>query len=121
MPSKALKAYSKAYKQLKAYEAICKDLKKEVLRDLNKEPEGKAVVEGVEFHKSKKVEKSFPRIQPILDKLNAKIKQLKDTAEQTGNFKTKETPNFNASIPKSVTDSVLASCCKDYKRRFKIA
>lgn len=121
MASKALKAYAKAYKQMKAQQAICKDLAKQCFRDLNVEPDGKAVVDGVEFHQSSKVEKSYPKIQPILDKLNAKIKQLKETCEQTGEFKKKSTPVINASVPKSATKQVLAKSCNDYKKHFKIA
>lgn len=119
--SKALKAYAKAYKIMMANKAICKDLAKQCYRDLNNEKEGKAIVDGVEFHQSVKVEKSFPKIQTILDKLNDKIKQLKETAEQTGQVTKKGTPIINASIPKSATDQVLAKSSADYKKHFKVA
>lgn len=117
----ALTEYSHAFKKWKAYEAICKDLKQSCQREINKAPEGeKVIIGGVEFHKTYKVEKSFPKIAPILYKLLQKIKLLKETAIQTGQFNTETTDAFDAEIPKSVIKQVLAKSTKDYAEHFGI-
>lgn len=116
----SLLKYAHAYKRLKAYDAICKDLKKSALRELQRTKEQKAIVSGVEFHVTRKVSKTFPRLKPILDKLTAKIAQLKETAISTGQYKTTEAVSFDAEIPKSAAKELLAKSTKDFAEHFAI-
>ncbi|MEG8946628.1 hypothetical protein [Rosettibacter firmus] len=117
---KFLKAYAKYYKMYKAFEEILKDLHPLALRELKKYPEGKADYDGVEFHLTKKVEKKFDEFVEVqLKELRDKINEIKKEAEQRGDVIINEKETFDAQIPRSSKEEVLATV-KDYKKYFAI-
>ncbi|BDQ03514.1 hypothetical protein [Ignavibacterium sp.] len=117
---KALKLYAKYYKKMKAMDEILKDLHPLALRELKKYPEGKADFEGVEFHLTKKVEKKFDEfIEAELKEMRDKINQLKQEAEEKGRVILNERETFDAYIPRSSKDQVLAGI-PDYRKYFAI-
>jgi hypothetical protein len=114
----AIKKYAKFLRRQKAYGRILEDLKPEVLRELKRRPDGKAAVDGVEFHITTKVTRRYPKdIQDILKDLQAQIDQQKKVAEESNKVTLSETATFDASIPKSAEDEVLSEV-PDYKKHF---
>lgn len=117
---KALKLYARYYKTMKAMDEILKDLHPLALRELKKYPEGKADYDGVEFHLTKKIEKKFDEfVEAELKKLRDKINELKKEAEEKGRVILNEKETFDAQIPRSSKEEVLATV-KDYKKYFQI-
>lgn len=117
---KALKLYAKFYKKLKAMDEILKDLHPLALRELKKQPEGKADYDGVEFHLTKKVEKKFDEfVEAELKEMRDKINELKKEAEEKGRLILSEKETFDAQIPRSSKEQVLASVI-EYKKYFAI-
>jgi DNA replication protein DnaC len=117
---KALKLYSKFYKKLKAMEEILKDLHPLALRELRKQPEGKADYDGVEFHLTKKVEKKYDEyVDAELKEMREKINKLKEEAEKNGKVIYNEKETFDASIPRSAKKNVLSSVV-EYRKYFSI-
>jgi hypothetical protein len=114
----SLKQYAKYFARVKAYEKICAELKSQVILDLKRQPDGRAAVNGVEFHLTKKVEKKWARdIQAVLDNLREEIKQQQKMAEDAGKVTYKETPTFDAAIPKATVEDVLGRI-PDYGKFF---
>lgn len=114
----ALKKYAKHFIKLKAQEKIVADLKSDALRELGRQPDGKAIVGGVEFHRTVKRKAKYPSdVQVILDSLKVQIDEQKKRAEDAGTVKYSSTPGFDAAIPPSVADAVLRTD-PDYKRHF---
>lgn len=117
---KALKLYAKYYKTMKAMDEILKDLHPLALRELKKYPEGKTDLDGVEFHLTKKVEKKFDEFVEVeIREMRDKINELKKQAEEKGRVILNEKETFDAQIPRSSKDQVLASV-RDYKKYFAI-
>ncbi|WP_337871602.1 hypothetical protein [Ignavibacterium sp.] len=117
---KALKSYAKFYKKMKAFEEILKDLHPLALRELKKHPDGKADLDGVEFHLTKKVEKKFDEfVEAELKELRDKINELKKDAEEKGRIIINEKETFDAQIPRSVKESVLGEV-NEYKKWFSL-
>jgi hypothetical protein len=117
---KSLKLYAKYLKRMKAYDAICKDIKPEVLRELKKIKDGKASVGGVDFHLSSKTTRRYPKdIQEILGNLEEQITQQKKVAEEAGKVTVTSTESFDASIAEATKDIVLAEVT-DFKKHFGI-
>lgn len=117
---KALKQYAKMYIKLKAIEEILKDLHPTVLRELRKYPEGKADFDGVEFHLTKKVERKYQKdIEEKLKELRKMIDGLKAEAEQNGMVEITEKETFDASIPRSAKEQILAKVT-EYKKYFGV-
>lgn len=117
---KYLKAYAKYYKKLKAMDEILKDIHPMALRELKKYPDGKADFDGVEFHITKKVEKKFDEFfEAELKEMRDKINELKKEAEEKGRVILNEKETFDAQIPRSNKEEVLARI-KEYKKYFCI-
>lgn len=113
-----LKTYAKILRKKKAAERILADMKKLVLRELKKLPDGKTAVDGVEFHLTNKNTAVFATdIDAVLKNLRAQIDEQKKLAEDAGqvSYETEET--FDAAIPKSAEKIVLAGD-KDYANYF---
>lgn len=117
---KALKLYAKYYKRLKAMDEILKDLHPLALRELKKCPEGKADLEGVEFHVTKKTEKKFDEfVEAKLKDMREQINLIKQEAEEKERVVIVERETFDAQIPRSSKEQVLASIT-DYKKYFAL-
>ncbi|MEJ5351938.1 MAG: hypothetical protein WHS65_10125 [Melioribacteraceae bacterium] len=117
---KALKLYAKFYKKMKAMEEILKDLHPLAMRELKKQEDGKADIDGVEFHLTKKVEKKYEeKIENELKELRDKINEIKQQAETEGRIAIIEKETFDASIPRSAKEQVL-STITEYKKYFAI-
>lgn len=117
---KALKLYAKFYKKLKAMEDILKDLHSLAMRELKKHENGRAEIDGVEFHLTKKVEKKFDEFVEVeLKKMRERINELKKEAEEKGRVIVNEKETFDASIPRSAKEQVL-STITEYKKYFSI-
>lgn len=117
---KNLKLYAKYYIKMKAMEEILKDLQPLALRELKKQPEGKADFNGVEFHITKKVEKKFDEfVEAELKEMREKISEMKQAAEEKGRVILNERETFDAQIPRSTKEEVLASVT-EYKKYFAI-
>lgn len=115
-----LKMYAKIYIKIKALDEILKDLQPLALRELKKFPDGKADFDGVEFHLTKKSEKKYDEIvEAELKQMRDKINQLKQDAEENGKVIINEKETFDASIPRSSKDQVLATI-PDYKKYFSL-
>jgi hypothetical protein len=108
-----LKAYAKAYKKKLAADAILKDLHPLAFKELKKHKEGKAVVSDVEFHLTNKVTKKYP------DEVTDEINRLREDAFNSGKVKTVSAQSFDAQIPKSTKEKVLATIT-DYKKHFSL-
>jgi uncharacterized protein YukE len=106
---------------MKAQERICADLKNDVLRELKKQPNGKAIVSGVEFHTTIKRSAKYPKdVKEILDNLKNQIDEQKKRAEDAGTVKYSSTDAFDASIPKSSEKEILIGE-SDYKKHFGVS
>jgi uncharacterized membrane-anchored protein YjiN (DUF445 family) len=117
---KAIQLYAKHLIRSKAHAEILADLKDQVLRELQRTEKGKAISCGVEFHLTKKITRKYAKdIADILKDLKAQEEQQKKLAEESGKFREKETPTFDASIPKSTEEKILAGV-PDYKKHFGI-
>jgi hypothetical protein len=108
---KNLKIYSKYYKKVQALNEILKDLKPAVLRELKKCPDGQAIVDDVEYHRTIKITKTYPK------EVTEAINSLRENADLVSS---KETESFDAYIPKSVKDEVLAKSSTDFKKYFSV-
>jgi len=108
---KALKNYSKYFKKKCAYEEILKDIHPAALRELKKCPEGKTDIDGVEFHVTNKPKKEYT------EEVKAKIKQIREDEEKAGRVDVSSTESFDASIPRSVKEKVLA-VVSDFRKHF---
>lgn len=108
---KALNQYSKILKKKLAMDEILKDLKPLALRELKKCKDGQAVVDDVEYHLTTKTETQYP------DSVNERIKELREEAKAKGKVKLRTSEAFDAQIPKSVKETVLAKVL-DYKKYF---
>jgi hypothetical protein len=116
----AIKLYAKHLIHAKAHADICADLKDQVLRELRQIETGKATASGVEFHRTTKVTTKYAQdIADILRDLKAQEEQQKKLAKESGKYREKRTPTFDASIPKSTEETVLAGV-PDYRRHFGI-
>jgi hypothetical protein len=106
---------------MKAQERICADLKNTVLRELKKQPNGKAIVSGVEFHTTIKRLAKYPKdVKEILANLKNQIDEQKKRADDAGTVKYATTDSFDASIPKSSEKKILVGET-DYKRHFGVS
>ncbi len=115
---KALKLYSKYLKRKLAYERILKELKNECLRELMRTEDGKAIVDDVEYHLTKKIEREYlPQVEETLKNLRKKIEEIKELEEKEGRVKIKEKVTFDSYIPFSVVESVLAQV-PDFRKFF---
>lgn len=115
---RALKQYAKHLKRVKAFQEICADLKPEVLRELKRIEGGDAIVDGVEFHRTKKVTVRYAKdIKDILDDLKKQIDQQKKLAKESGKMTEKGTPTFDAEIPKAHKEETLREV-PEYARHF---
>lgn len=117
---RSLRKYAKYLKKKLAYESILKDLQEPALRELRKQENGQAIVDEVEFHVTKKVTKEFStRTEELLAEMREKTKQLKEMDERDGLVVIKEKETFDAYIPKSTKEDVLAEV-NDYKKHFAL-
>lgn len=117
---KSLKKYAKFLKKKLAYEEILKDLQEPCLRELRKADNGQAIVDEVEFHITKKVERKYSDvIEVILKEKRKSIKEIQDEEEKAGRVELKEKITFDAYIPKSTREDVLAEVL-DYKKYFSL-
>ena len=107
----ALKQYSKYLKKKLAADEILKDLQPLVLRELRRCKEGKAVEDDVEYHLTTKTSINYPA------SVNDKIKELREEAKAKGKCKTRSVEAFDAQIPRSVKENVLARV-PDYRKYF---
>jgi len=107
----ALKQYSKYLKKKLAADEILKDLQPLALRELRKCREGKAVEDDVEYHLTTKTTINYPKT------VNEKIQELREEARTKGKCKSRSVEAFDAYIPKSVKENVLAQVT-DFKRYF---
>ena len=115
----ALKEYTKHFIAARAHEAICKDLSKQVIRELRK-TEGGATVDGIDHCVSNKSKTTYADdVQACLDNLNKQIKQQKHVAEEAGKLTVKYTPFVKSTIPKSTKKQILARV-HDYAKYFGI-
>lgn len=116
----AIKIYSKHLASKKAIERILDDLKDSVIRELNRMPDGKAAVNGIEFHKTIKTTRRYPKdIREIIENLQSQIDEQKKVAEEAGKVTISETPTFDASIPKAIEKDVFSKI-PAYKKYFGI-
>jgi hypothetical protein len=112
--------YAKHLAKKKAQEKILEDLKDNVLRELKRTPEGKAMVDGVEFHLTTKATRRYPKdIKEVIDNLQIQIDLQKQNAEDAGKVTITETSTFDASIPKAAEKEVLGNV-PDYRKYFGI-
>lgn len=117
---RALKLYSKYLKRKLAYENILKELKDECLRELKRTENGKAVVDGVEYHLTKKVERKYmPNVEEELKKLRKMIDEIKELEEKEGRVILKEKETFDSYIPASSLEAMLAEV-PEYRKFFGI-
>lgn len=117
---KNLKQYAKYLKRKQAYEEILKDLHEPALRELKRLPDGQAVLSDVEFHITKKVERKYSTaVDAILKEKRSEIERIKKDEEDAGRVKLSEKETFDAYIPKSAKDTVLAQV-NDYKKYFAL-
>jgi phenylalanyl-tRNA synthetase alpha subunit len=118
----ALQKYAYHFKQKRAQEKILSDLRKEVLAELKVIEGGNTVVGDVEFHMTKKLSATiFPKdIQDVIDSLQQQIDDIKQNADEAGKVKRKYSAAFDASVPKSAEEEVLAAASNDYKKHFKL-
>ena len=117
-----LQQYAEHYKQKLAHERIMKDLKKEALKELKTFDGGKTNLNSVELHVTSKLrEVILPKdIQDMIEGLQSQIADTKKNADAAGKVKYKYSTTFDASIPKSVEEKVLAEASETYKKHFKI-
>lgn len=116
----ALRLYAKHLVHKKAHEEILNNLKDQVLRELKKQPDGKAAVDGVDFHRTVKITRKYAKdIQDILKDLQAQIDDQKKRAEESGKVRLTPTETFDASIPKSSENEVLGRV-RDYQKHFGV-
>jgi len=115
----ALKKYSKYLKKALAYDAMCKDMKDQVMRELKRQPEGQAVCDGVEYHLTTKTVRTYN--DPKLKEMKAQVEALEKQLLEAGAVKIKENETFDAYIPKSSKETVLARAVPDYKKHFSVA
>lgn len=111
---KYIRQYAKLLKKQIALEEILKDLKPTVQKELRKCLDQKAIADNVEFHITSKAKKEYPAA------LTEQIKQLRADAEASGKVKTSYAESFDAYIPKSVKEEVLAKSSSDYRKHFNI-
>lgn len=115
----AIKQYSKYLKKMKAAEEILKELKAQVLRELRKYPDGKAIVDDVEYHLTKKTETKYAtEVEERMKELRKLIEKIKEGEKEAGRAVTTEKETFDAYIPKSNLENVLGSVT-DYKNFFR--
>jgi hypothetical protein len=116
----ALTTYAKYLKKKLGYDAILKDLHEQALRELRKYENGRYVVSGVEFHVTAKVEKKYSdKVEEQMKELRGRISEIKAKEEEAGRVVMSEKITFDASIPKSVREEVLAEV-PDYKKHFAL-
>jgi hypothetical protein len=116
----AIQLYARHLIRAKAHAAICADLKDQALRELQRTAAGKETADGVEFHLTTKVTLKYAKdIADILKDLKAQEEQQKKLAMESGKYRAKKTPTFDAAIPKSTEESILAGV-PDYKKHFGI-
>lgn len=117
---RTLKKYAKYLKKKLAYEAILKDLQEAALRELRKQENGQAIVDEVEFHVTRKFERKYSdAIEEMLKEARAKIKEIQENEEKAGRVVMKEKESFDAYIPKSTKEDVLAEI-NDFKKHFSL-
>lgn len=117
---KATKKYAKFLKKKLAYEEILKDLQEPVLRELKKAENGQAIVDEVEFHVTRKFDRKYStEIEAQLKEKRKQIEEIKEVEEKAGRVVLKEKPSFDAYIPKSTREDVLAEV-PDYKKHFAL-
>lgn len=115
-----IKKFTKYYIKMKALEEILKDMHPLILRELKRQPDGKAIASGVEYHITKKVERKYSdKIDAALKDLREKINQIKQNAEANGDVSLIEKETFDVYIPKSSKEQVFATI-PDYKKYFII-
>jgi hypothetical protein len=116
----AISTYIKFLRKKKAAEKILADLKKSVLRELRKCPDGKFVSNLVEFHLTNKRTASFAEdVEEILKNLRNQIDEQKKRAIDAGQVSYEEEESFDAEIPKTDQKKFLAED-RDYRRHFGI-
>jgi len=111
-----LKLHSKIFKKMKALQAILDDIKDNCIKELKKQPENAAIVEGVEYHLTASVKKTITSKK--YKAMNAELKELKEAELAAGHFKESETITFDSYIPKSTVDAILASASPEFKKHF---
>jgi hypothetical protein len=118
----ALQQYADQYKKKIACERIMSDLKKEAKKELNA-IEGKSTsLAGVKFHMTQKLKETIysDGVQKIIDDLKQKIETQKENAENVGDVTKKYSKTFDAEIPESAEEELLAEASDDYKKYFKV-
>jgi hypothetical protein len=116
----AIQLYAKHLIKEKAHAEICADVKEQALRELQRLEDGKAEAFGVEFHLTTKVTTKYAKdIADILKDLKAQEEQQKKLAKESAKYREKRTPTFDASIPKSTEETILAGV-PDYRKHFGI-
>lgn len=114
----AINQYIKYLRKKKAAEKILSDLKKQVLRELKKCPDGKFESNLVEFHLTIKRTPVFPPdVEEILKNLRNQIDEQKKRAVDAGQVSYEEEETFDAEIPKAVIKKFLHED-KDYRNYF---
>lgn len=118
----ALQKYAHHFKQKRAHEKILSDLRKEVLAELKATAEGNAIAGEVEFHLTKKLSATvYPAdIQDVINSLQQQIDDTKKNADEAGKVRRKYSAAFDASIPKSAEEDVLAEASNDFRKHFKL-
>lgn len=109
---KYIKQYAKLYKKLLALEEILKDIKPLAQKELRKCVDQKAIADNVEFHITNKTKKEYPAA------VTEQIKQIRTDAENSGKVKISYSESFDAYVPKSVKEEVLAKASSDYRKHF---
>ncbi len=111
---KYLKIYAKLYKKAEALKEILSDLKPLAQKELKRCPDGKTIVTDVEFHMTTKTTNEYS------DEVKSRIEALRAEAKESGKVKVKETESFDAYIPKSAKETVLAKSSTDYRKHFGV-
>jgi len=115
---KSIKKYALLLTRREALDAVLKDLKSDVLRELKKLPEGKQVVEGVEFHRTFAVTRKYAKdIADVLKDLKKKVEEQKKRAEDAGKVRIIKTETFDAEIPTSAKE-LLFDEVTEYRHHF---
>lgn len=115
---KNIKKYALLLVKRDAIDEILKDLKNGVLRELKKLPEGKQIVEGVDFHRTFAVTRKYAKdIADVLKDLKKKIEEQKKRAEDAGKVRITKTETFDAEIPKQMKEQLFDEVA-EYRHHF---
>lgn len=116
---KSLKLYSKILKKKLACEAILKAHHAQVMLEI-KRSGGQAICDGVEYHLTKKIDTKFtPELEAELKGLRDMIDLKKSDAKRLNQIKETVKETFDAAIPKSTREEMLAEV-PEYKKYFGV-